>query len=84
MVLNRWRVLCPSCFYALAKQAGVRYSFVDLEGQSWSDRPQPRNPHKRRRQTITPSTAQQAPDAATMMEDEHRGAIGETKVARQG
>lgn len=49
VVLNRWRVLCALCFDAEAEKAGVRYSFVDLEGQSWSDRPAPRNPHKRKR-----------------------------------
>jgi hypothetical protein len=37
VVLNRWRILCPSCFDAEAEQAGVRYSFTELKGQSWSD-----------------------------------------------
>jgi hypothetical protein len=45
VVLNRWKRLCPSCF----ERAGVHYSFANLEGMSWSDRPPPRNPHKRRR-----------------------------------
>lgn len=49
VVLNRWRNLCPSCFDIEAEKAHVRYSFTDLEGQSWSDRPPPRNPHKRGR-----------------------------------
>jgi hypothetical protein len=31
------------------EKAGVRYSFANLEGMSWSDRPPPRNPHKRKR-----------------------------------
>ena len=48
VVLNRWRTLCPSCFDVEAEKAKVRYTFTDLEGQSWSDRPPPRNPHKRR------------------------------------
>jgi hypothetical protein len=42
-------VLCPSCFDAEAEKAGVRYSFTNLEGQSWSDRPTPKNPYKRMR-----------------------------------
>jgi hypothetical protein len=41
VVLNRWRKLCPSCFDQLAEAAGVRYSFADLEGVLWSDRPVP-------------------------------------------
>jgi PHP family Zn ribbon phosphoesterase len=49
VVLNRWRVLCPSCFDAEAEKAGVRYRFANLAGESWSDRPPPRNPYKRRR-----------------------------------
>ena len=49
VVLNRWRILCPSCFDMEAEKAGVRYSFKDLDGQSWSDRPPPRKPHRRRR-----------------------------------
>jgi hypothetical protein len=48
VVLNRWRVLCPSCFDAEAEKAGVRYSFKDLEGQSWSERPVPRHGGRRR------------------------------------
>ena len=48
VVLNRWRILCPSCFDAAAERAGVRYSFTELEGQSWSDRPTPRKPRKRK------------------------------------
>ena len=46
VVLNRWRIVCPSCFDAQAERAGVRYSFVEHEGQSWSERPVPR--HQRR------------------------------------
>ena len=49
VVLNRWKKLCPSCFDTEAEKAGVRYSFASLEGMSWSDRPPPRNPHKRKR-----------------------------------
>jgi hypothetical protein len=49
VVLNRWRRLCPGCFDVEAEKAGVRYSFADLEGQSWSDRPVPKNPYRRRR-----------------------------------
>jgi hypothetical protein len=48
VVLNRWRKLCPSCFDLLAEQAGVRYKFVGLEGQAWSDRPVPRSGGRRR------------------------------------
>ena len=49
VVLNRWRNICPACFDAEAEKAGVRYSFANLEGVSWSDRPPPRNPYKRKR-----------------------------------
>ncbi len=47
VVLNRWKKLCPSCFDMLAEQAGVAYRFVDLEGQSWSERPVPRRSKRR-------------------------------------
>jgi len=50
VVLNRWRRLCPGCFDVEAEKAGVRYSFVDLDGMSWSDRPAPKAaPRARRR-----------------------------------
>ena len=49
VVLNRWRNLCPSCFDVEAEKASVHYGFTGLEAQSWSDRPPPRNPHKRKR-----------------------------------
>jgi hypothetical protein len=42
VVLNRWRKLCPGCFDTEAEKAGVRYSFKDLDGMSWSDRPAPK------------------------------------------
>jgi hypothetical protein len=29
VVLNRWRVLCASCFDVEAEKAGVRYTFTD-------------------------------------------------------
>jgi hypothetical protein len=31
----------PRVFDVEAEKAGVRYSFVDLDGMSWSDRPAP-------------------------------------------
>jgi hypothetical protein len=34
VVLDRWRVLCPSCFDTEDEKAGVRYSFANLEGGS--------------------------------------------------
>ena len=49
VVLNRWKKLCPSCFDSEAEKAGVAYKFAGLEGMSWSDRPAPRNPYKRKR-----------------------------------
>ena len=49
VVLNRWKKLCPGCFDLLAEQAGIAYKFVRLDAMSWSDRPAPRNPYKRRR-----------------------------------
>lgn len=42
VVLNRWRRLCPGCFDVEAEKARVRYSFVDLYGMSWSERPVPK------------------------------------------
>jgi hypothetical protein len=42
--------LCPGCFDMEAEKAGVRYSFVELDGMSWSDRPAPkRAPRPKRR-----------------------------------
>lgn len=49
VVLNRWQRLCPACFDAEAEKAGVKYVFANLEAQSWSERPAPRNPYKRKR-----------------------------------
>ena len=49
VVLNRWRKLCPSCFDVLAEQARVAYRFVAVESTSWSQRPAPRNPYKRKK-----------------------------------
>lgn len=49
VVLNRWRSICPSCFDVEAEKAGVKYLFTDVELQSWSERPAPRNPYKRKR-----------------------------------
>lgn len=49
VVLNRWRTMCPSCFDIEAHKAKVRYSFAQVEATSWSDRPEPRNPYKRKR-----------------------------------
>jgi hypothetical protein len=49
VVLNRWRKLCRSCFDQLAEQAGVRYSFRNLEAMSWSEMPAPRSRSNRKR-----------------------------------
>jgi hypothetical protein len=49
VVLNRWRKLCPSCFDTEAEKAGVRYSFGDLDGMSWSHKPAPSKRYGRRR-----------------------------------
>jgi hypothetical protein len=49
VVLNRWRVLCASCFDVEAERARVGYKFVGVEAQSWSERPPPRNPYRRKR-----------------------------------
>ena len=48
VVLNRWRTICAGCFDLEAHKAGVRYSFATLEVVSWSDRPPPKNPFKRK------------------------------------
>jgi hypothetical protein len=48
VVLNRWKKICPSCFDTEAEKAGVRYTFADLGGMSWGDRPAPR-PYKGKR-----------------------------------
>jgi hypothetical protein len=34
VALKRWRRLRPECFDVEVEKAGVRYRFVDLEGQS--------------------------------------------------
>lgn len=39
----------PSCFDEEAEKARVRYRFVDVDAMSWSERPAPRNPYKRKR-----------------------------------
>jgi hypothetical protein len=49
VVLNRWRVICASCFDVEAEKGKVRYSFVGLTAQSWNEQPPPRNPYKRKR-----------------------------------
>jgi hypothetical protein len=51
VVLNRWPVgkLCAACFDAEAERAKVRYTFVSVTTQSWSEQPPPRNPYKRKR-----------------------------------
>ena len=49
VVLDRWRRLCPGCFDVEAGKAGVRYSFADLDGMSWSDRPAPKASRSGRR-----------------------------------
>lgn len=48
VVLNRWRVIYPSCFDEEAEKV-ARYTFSNIEAQSWSERPPPRNPYKRER-----------------------------------
>ena len=47
--VNRWKKLCPSCFDMLAEQAGVAYTFANITGQSWNERPLPRSGERRRR-----------------------------------
>jgi hypothetical protein len=49
VVLNRWGRPCPGCFDLEAEKAGVRYSFNDLDGVSWSDRLAPKVVPRRRR-----------------------------------
>lgn len=46
VVLNRWRLLCPQCFDLEAQQAGVAYSFANLEAMSWSEQAPPRRRRK--------------------------------------
>jgi hypothetical protein len=41
--------MIPGCFDVEAEKAGVRYSFVDLDGASWSDRPAPKAAPRPRR-----------------------------------
>ena len=49
VVLNRWPIgkLCASCFDVEAEKAKVRYSFVNVNAQSWNEQP-PREIHTRR------------------------------------
>jgi len=49
VVLNRWKKLCPLCFDQLAEMARVKYSFVDVEATSRSDRPVPQKRYGRKR-----------------------------------
>lgn len=49
VVLNRWRVICASCFDVEAERAGVKYTFRNLLAESWAERPAPRNPYRRKR-----------------------------------
>ncbi len=50
VTLGRWKTgVCPSCFDAEAEKAGIKYTLTDLDGQSWSGKPSPKNPFKRRR-----------------------------------
>ena len=44
VVVNRWRILCASCFDTEAEKAGVKYTFAEVEAQSWSERPPPAIP----------------------------------------
>jgi hypothetical protein len=46
-VLNRWNRLCPLCCDQFAEMAR-RYSFVDVDATSWSDRPVPQQRRGRR------------------------------------
>jgi hypothetical protein len=41
--------LCAGCFDELAEKGGIAFSFANGVATSWSDRPQPRNPYKRKR-----------------------------------
>ena len=41
VVLNRWRIVCPSCFDGEAECAGVRYQFVDWAPMSCSNATEP-------------------------------------------
>jgi hypothetical protein len=49
VVLNRWRVICASCFDVEAEKSKVKYTFVNVSAQSWNEQPAPRNPYKRKR-----------------------------------
>ena len=50
VVLNRWRIICPSCFDQEAEKAGVRYSFVNVSATPWSDLvPRSGRPRSKRR-----------------------------------
>jgi hypothetical protein len=41
--------LVPGCFDVEAEKAGIRYSFADLDGMSWSNRPAPKARPRRKR-----------------------------------
>jgi hypothetical protein len=50
VLLNRWKSgVCAGCFDELAEKGGIAFSFADVVATSWSDRPPPRNPYKRKR-----------------------------------
>ena len=46
-MLNRLRRLRPGRFDVEVEKAGMRYSFGDLDGMSWCDRPVPKAKKKR-------------------------------------
>ena len=50
VTLNRYPLgtVCAECFDMMAKQARVRYSFVNITAASWSEQPPPRVPHRRK------------------------------------
>jgi len=50
VLLNRWKSgVCVGCFDKPAEKGGIAFSFQDVSATSWSDRPLPRNPYKRKR-----------------------------------
>lgn len=50
ILLNRWKTgVCIVCLDELAEQGKIKIGFRNVEAVAWSDRPPPRNPHKRRR-----------------------------------
>jgi hypothetical protein len=49
VVLNRWRIVCASCFDGEAERAGIRYRYVNVRAMPWSEMPDPARRYGKKR-----------------------------------